>query len=226
MTVTSTSSTTSSSSSTSSSTSSTSSLSTQDQFLKLLIAQLQSQDPLNPMDNAEMTTQLAQISTVQGLNTLNTTVSSMLDQLDTVDQLNATSLIGHTVLVEGDQIVLSYDTDDAAVAAGGFTLDSSASNVVVSVTDSSGNVVDTFDLGSLDAGTHTFSWDGLSSADATMSAGTYSFSVSATNNGTAVTSTALNFGLVDGVRRYSDGTVKLDLGSLGLFSQDSIVQVY
>lgn len=227
MSVTSTSSTGSTSTTSSSSSSSSSStISTQDQFLKLLIAQLQAQDPLNPMDNSEFTTQIAQISTVQGINTLNTTVSSVLDQLDTASQLNATTLIGHTVLVAGDQIQLSYGNDNSAVAAGGINLDSAASNVVVTVNDANGNVVDTIDLGSLDAGTHTFSWDGQSSSGSTMTAGTYSFSISATNNGTKVTNTALNFGRVDAVRRNSDGSVKLDLGSLGLFSQDSIVQVY
>ena len=97
--------------SSSSSTSTTSSakntsIASQDQFLKLLVAQLQAQDPLNPMDNAQMTSQLAQISTVDGINKLNTTVTSMLDQLGAVDQLNAASMIGHTVLVDGHRIQL------------------------------------------------------------------------------------------------------------------------
>lgn len=51
---------------------------TQDRFLKLLVTQLQNQDPLNPMDNAQMTTQMAQISTVTGIEKLNTTLSSMI----------------------------------------------------------------------------------------------------------------------------------------------------
>ncbi len=217
--------------SSSSSTSTTSSakntsIASQDQFLKLLVAQLQAQDPLNPMDNAQMTSQLAQISTVDGINKLNTTVTSMLDQLGAVDQLNAASMIGHTVLVDGHRIQLSYGDDGSAVAGGGITLDGSASNVKVEIKDSNGTVVDTIDLGALAAGNHAFTWDGLSSADAKMTAGNYTFNVTATNNGTAVKATEMNFGLVDSVLRDTDGNVQLSLAGLGLYKQDEVRQLY
>ncbi len=210
----------------SSSSTTSNSIASQDQFLKLLVAQLQAQDPLNPMDNAQMTTQLAQISTVEGVNKLNTTVTSMLDQLGTVDQLNATSMIGHTVLVEGDRMQLSYDDDGTAVAGGGVTLASAAANVKVEIKDANGNVVDTIDLGELDAGNHVFTWDGKSSSDATMTAGNYTFNVVATNNGKEVTATELNFGRVDAVLRDANGTLQLSLGGLGLYKQDDIRQLY
>ena len=45
---------------------------TSDRFLKLLVAQMQNQDPLNPMDNAQVTSQMAQINTVTGIDKLNT----------------------------------------------------------------------------------------------------------------------------------------------------------
>ncbi len=204
----------------------TNSIASQDKFLKLLIAQLQAQDPLNPMDNAQMTTQLAQISTVEGINKLNTSVTSMLDQLGAVDQLNATSMIGHTVLVEGDRMELSYDDDGAAVAGGGITLAGNASSVRVEVRDANDNLVDTIDLGDLDAGNHVFTWDGQSSAGATMTAGTYHFNVVANNNGTEVKATELNFGRVDAVLRDANGTLQLSLGGLGLYGQDEIRQLY
>jgi flagellar basal-body rod modification protein FlgD len=228
----------------SSSSTTSNSIASQDQFLKLLVAQLQAQDPLNPMDNAQMTTQLAQISTVEGVNKLNTTVTSMLDQhrvpdhrgrvelihgaelVGTVDQLNATSMIGHTVLVEGDRMQLSYDDDGTAVAGGGVTLASAAANVKVEIKDANGNVVDTIDLGELDAGNHVFTWDGKSSSDATMTAGNYTFNVVATNNGKEVKATELNFGRVDAVLRDANGTLQLSLGGLGLYKQDDIRQLY
>ena len=50
-------------------------------FLKLLVTQLNNQDPLNPLDNAQLTSQLAQMSTVTGIEKLNTALQSLM--LDT-----------------------------------------------------------------------------------------------------------------------------------------------
>jgi flagellar basal-body rod modification protein FlgD len=70
----------------------------QARFLTLLVAQMQAQDPLNPMDNAQMTTQLAQISTVDGVEKLNSNMEKLLSQFGALEQLNATSMIGRSVV--------------------------------------------------------------------------------------------------------------------------------
>ena len=59
----------------------------QDRFMKLLVAQMKNQDPLNPMDNAQMTTQIAQINTVAGLERLNTTVEGLASQFTQLREL-------------------------------------------------------------------------------------------------------------------------------------------
>src|SRR3990167_8514165 len=69
----------------------------QDRFLKLLVAQLKNQDPLNPMDNAQITTQMAQISTVSGIDKLNSTLQSMAAAFNAGQSLQATAMIGHGV---------------------------------------------------------------------------------------------------------------------------------
>lgn len=201
-------------------------LESQDQFLKLLVAQLQAQDPMNPMDNAQMTSQLAQISTVQGIEKLNSSVSAMLGQLGAVDQLNATALIGHTVLVDGERIELSRDDHGNAVAGGGIALEGAASSVRVEVRDAGGNLIKTIDLGSLEAGNHVFSWDGTTDAGAGAADGSYSFNVVAANNGSAVEATEMAIARVDAVLRDANGTIRLDIAGLGLFEQDEIRQVY
>ena len=66
----------------------------QDRFLKLLVAQLNNQDPMNPLDNAQMTTQMAQINTVTGLQTLNLTMQTMAEQFITMKHIQGISLIG------------------------------------------------------------------------------------------------------------------------------------
>src|SRR4051812_530763 len=78
---------------------------TEDRFLKLLVAQLKNQDPLNPMDNAQVTTQMAQIQTVSGIDKLNTTVQGLNGQFAQLQALSGASLVGHDVLIEGNRIV-------------------------------------------------------------------------------------------------------------------------
>ena len=73
----------------------------QDRFLKLLVAQLNNQDPMNPMDNAQMTSQMAQINTVSGIQELNATMKSMATQFQSCVMQGA-SMIGHDVLLKSN----------------------------------------------------------------------------------------------------------------------------
>ena len=73
----------------------------QDRFLKLLVAQLNNQDPMNPMDNAQMTSQMAQINTVTGIQQVNETLKSMADQFASLQVLQGASMVGRDVLIEG-----------------------------------------------------------------------------------------------------------------------------
>src|SRR5436190_24386636 len=75
-----------------------------DRFLKLLVTQMQNQDPLNPMDNAQVTSQMAQINTVNGIETLNTTVSGLNAQFVQMQALQGAALVGHDVTVKGNNM--------------------------------------------------------------------------------------------------------------------------
>ena len=85
-----------------------------DRFLKLLVAQMQNQDPLNPMDNAQVTTQMAQINTVAGIEKLNTTVQSLNGQFVQMQALQGASLVGHDVTVPGNQFAWADGRAQAA----------------------------------------------------------------------------------------------------------------
>lgn len=76
-------------------------------FLKLLVTQLNNQDPLNPMENAELTSQLAQMSTVSGIERLNTALSGLVNQTGANQVLQAASLIGYNVLSPGNALSTS-----------------------------------------------------------------------------------------------------------------------
>jgi flagellar basal-body rod modification protein FlgD len=126
-----------------------------DRFLKLLVAQMQNQDPLNPMDNAQVTSQMAQINTVTGIEKLNTTVQGLSSQFAQLQALQGASLVGRDVVVPGNMM----DIDPAtAVGQGGFELTSAADAVKVEVLSASGQVVDTIQLGAQSAGLHSFDW--------------------------------------------------------------------
>ena len=98
-----------------------------DRFLKLLVTQMQNQDPLNPMDNAQVTSQMAQINTVTGIEKLNTTVSSLNNSFAQTQLMQSVGLVGHSVLLEGNKLAV----DEEGVARGGFEIGSKATNVVV-----------------------------------------------------------------------------------------------
>ena len=150
---------------------------TEDQFLKLLLAQMQNQDPLNPLDNAQVTTQLAQISTVSGIEEMNKTMQSLLEKSNVSSPVNSANMIDRQVLVTGDLMKLSNEVD--ATVNAGADLSSSASSVEVQIFDGKGDTVRTIQLGPQAAGLVTFQWDGMNDEGESMPAAEYRFQVSA-----------------------------------------------
>jgi len=88
----------------------------QDRFLKLLVAQINNQDPLSPMDNAQMTSQMAQINTVSGIQQVNQTLTSMAAQFSAMQVLQGAALVGHNVLTAGNTLVTDPNTGMAGGA--------------------------------------------------------------------------------------------------------------
>ena len=125
----------------------------QDRFLKLFIAQLNNQDPMNPLDNAQMTTQMAQINTVTGIQQVNQTLKSLADQFSMGQALQGTNLVGRQVIAQGNALAVN-----GGVAQGSFSLSQPADSVRVDILGTSGEVLGTVDLGARSAGMHNFSW--------------------------------------------------------------------
>jgi flagellar basal-body rod modification protein FlgD len=173
-----------------------------DRFLKLLVAQMNNQDPLNPLDNAQVTSQMAQINTVTGINGLNDTVSQLLNQFTRLETMQAAQLAGRNVLVAGNTMSLAPATADApASAAAGFSLDLPAEKVKVEILDANGAVVRTLQLGAKGDGIAQFKWDGRTDAGSDAPAGNYTFKVTATVAGKEAAATALAVRRVEGVRQ-------------------------
>jgi flagellar basal-body rod modification protein FlgD len=188
-------------------------------FLTLLVTQLKNQDPLNPLDNAQVTSQLAQLSTVNGINKLNDTLSGLVASFGANQHLQAANLVGHDVLVAGEQITLA-----SGKAAGGFTLPAAAERIVIGINDASGERVRELALGALPAGSHRFEWDGKTGAGAAAKDGKYTISISATIDGKAVPLDALASGKVTGIVPGADGT-QVKIAGLGLVDLASIKEI-
>jgi flagellar basal-body rod modification protein FlgD len=159
-----------------------------DRFLKLLVAQMQNQDPLNPLDNAQVTSQMAQINTVNGIEKLNTTVQGLQGQFVQMQALQGASLVGHDVVVAGNKMDFSDGAGGTtATGVGGFELTSPADAVKVEITNAAGRVVDTVQLGAATTGRHSFAWDSTKFGTDTN----LTFKVTATNGAATLSSTAL-----------------------------------
>jgi flagellar basal-body rod modification protein FlgD len=199
-------------------------------FMTLLVTQLKNQDPMNPLDNAQITSQLAQLSTVTGVNKLNTTLDSLKASYQSSEAMQATNLIGHGVLVDGDYVQLQ-----GGKAILGVNLASAADNVQVIITDPrTGKDVQTIDLGAKDAGTIPMAWDGVPDAASlnadgspvTLRDGKYSFRVVATKGGEALKdATSLSFDSVASVTTSAKDGVKLNLPTKGVVSMADIRQI-
>lgn len=187
-----------------------------DRFLKLLVTQMQNQDPLNPADNAQITSQMAQINTVTGIDKLNTTMTSMSTNMTQLQMLQGASLVGHSVLMEGNQVVTNTD----GKGVGGYELAAAASNVQVDIYNSAGIKLDTVTQSGMSAGLQSFEWTPPSGTS--MSGLT--FKVNATSGGKAITSTPMMSDLVDAVSTGSNGLM-LELRNSGSTAYSKIKTV-
>jgi len=173
-----------------------------DDFMQLLVTQLQNQDPLNPLDDKEFIAQLAQFSSLEqmtnvaeGLGTLNDTVSRQ-------DALSAASYIGKAVVADGDTITKL----DSGITPVYFTLDDAAATVSINVYDQNNNIVATQTLNSMQAGEYTFSWDGLNYNGNEADNGQYSvyFAAEAADGSAVMVDTQVT-GTISGISKTSDG---------------------
>jgi flagellar basal-body rod modification protein FlgD len=149
------------------------------EFLNLLVAQLNNQNPLEPQGNGEFIAQLAQFSQVEGIEKLNTSMGSLLSGYQSSQALQASSLVGSKVIIPTDKAVV--DTSESFKAS--LVLPTSSSNVYVNVYDNAGTVVSRINMGEQAAGNVSFIWDGKDASGNLLPPGTYKFEAQATYEG-------------------------------------------
>ena len=188
-------------------------------FLKMLVTQMQYQDPTNPVSSSDMTSQLAQISTVQGISDLNKTVTSVLDNLK-LNQLNQNAnLIGRSVATPGQNFSLTNGQ-----AKFGLDIPSPADRVSVSIVNAGGQTVQTLNLGSQPAGVLPINWNGISSSGSKVADGNYSLQINATSAGKPIAATGLQYAKVSSVSSGANGST-LNLDNKQAVSGSSVKQI-
>jgi flagellar basal-body rod modification protein FlgD len=167
-----------------------------DEFLKLLVAQLQAQDPLNPMDSTEFTAQLAQFSSLEQLQNVNNNLEDMSTSQAVLSNSQAVSYIGKTITAVGDTVTVQKDVDNRMQ----IELAANSDKVYVTISDQMGNFIRDVEVGALLAGSHEISWDGRDYMGNTVQEGVYRFEVNAVDSeGNAVGSKKFVSGTVSGV---------------------------
>lgn len=178
---------------------------TEDRFLKLLVAQMRNQDPLNPMDNAQVTSQLAQISTVRGIEGLNRTMTEFVAANGQGSAMASVAMLGKQVLVAGD--TFKYEPPAAGSSTKlGFELKGAATAARLEIVDASGAVVHTRAMSSVAAGMQTFEWDGKTASGARVPAGPLAVRIAAVDGTVAVEAATLVPARVMGIGQAGGAT--------------------
>ncbi len=192
----------------------------QSDFLKLMTAQMQNQDPFNPVDNTQMVAQMAQISTTSGISEMNTTMKAIADKLGVTSTGEALGYVGKTVLTPGST---AYGRAGGGIA-GSVELAGAATDVNVTISDANGAVLKTLSLGRQAKGTIGYDWDGRDAAGADAGSGPFTVQVNAQNAGTTVGATGLVWSPVQSVSTTT-GAAILTLPGLGEIPASAVRQI-
>ena len=167
------------------------------EFLTLMMTQMKHQDPLSPMDSNQFMDQITQLNTVKQMMAANETLKQLMVGITSLNNESAVNLVGHEVVAYGDSFQHEVGSSEELV----FELAAEAESVVVTITDESGAVVETIDLGERGAGTHQVAWSGRAADGGRAPEGHYKYSVEALDeNGQEVGVATFVTGLVEELR--------------------------
>ncbi len=184
------------------------------QFLNLLITQLQNQDPLDPLDANEFTSQLVQFAGVEQQIYQNASLEKLVTGQQNTQVAAMVSFLGTTVEATGNTVALE---NGSAVMT--YALGETASETTIAVKDAAGEVI-AIATGETATGRHTFEWDGRDSAGASSPDGAYTVEVSAKRpDGSFIDVSTTMFGRVTGAA-IEDNKVVLSIGEVNVAMED------
>lgn len=185
-------------------------------FLRLLTAQLQTQDPFEPMDNSQMVAQMATITNASGIAEMNASLKTIKDSLSSTRLGDAASWIGRSMLVKSN-----IATPDAAGQyIGQFSLAEAAQNATLEFVDGSGNVLHSVEYASLQKGETSFYWDGKDAAGNVVATGPVQVKL----RGATPTNVA-TWTTIAAVQSPADGTASKLITPLGSYSPSDAIKL-
>jgi len=181
------------------------------QFMELMIAQMKNQDPLSPQDNGAFISQLAQFSSLEEMQKLTKTVDTFASQYKSSQALQASALVGRTVLVPAGNAPLGSD----GKVSGVVDLISSTGALDVSVFNAAGELVKKMNMGQQFAGSVPFQWDGKNTNGDLMPFDQYTIKAEAKQGGGTKQLDTLISSNVNSVSIGKTGGISLNLTGMG-----------
>jgi len=183
-----------------------------DDFFKMLLAQIQNQNPLNPIDGADFAAQLAQFSSLERLGNINDQLETMNLYQASVNNAQSLNLIGREVTAKGDVLKVEGEPVDLTYNLSGY-----AKKVSIKIYNEEGSLVDTLEFGNQKEGRNSVVWDCNN-----VSKGNYTFDVSAIDdNGDNVDVDTMTTGVVAGVT-FKNGSSYLSINGQDIAFGDVI----
>jgi len=177
-----------------------------DAFLKLLVAQLQHQDPTNTQDPNQMVAQMATFSSLEAQQNTNTLLASIQTQNAALYQAQSADLIGKKIQITSSNVALSGGAASIGVNMG------ADGNATLTIKNANGQVVRTLGPGALAAGDSTLNWNGKDENGVQLPDGNYTVAISAkTANGAAITASTTTSAVVTAVS-FANNEVKVTAG--------------
>ncbi len=203
------------SSSTTTSTTTTGSTSTeQDQFLQLLITQIQNQNPLDPLDNAQFTSQLSQFAMLEELTQMNASLEQNMVYSQSLNNTMLLGLVGKHAVVEGDQVSVA----DGEISSSQVQV-SAAGTATIEIKNESGTVIATYTR-EVEPGWNNVTWNGLANGGDTAADGAYTVSISVADRaGNDLTAVTYMSGIVESIR-FENNLALLSIGGRDYYASE------
>ncbi len=191
-----------------------------DDFMKLLLTELEHQDPTNPMDSGKILDQTSELATLESADNTNKAMESLVAQLKSSSDFNAVSAIGKMGSLGTDTITLLKDSTPSFDLYYKHDIKSGT----VNITDKKGNIVKTFTLKPQSAGVLTFKWDGTDNSGNRVAPGDYKISSDYSDGSTGSYSTSYGSYPINSVK-FVDGKAQLKLGN-NYYPLSSVKEIY
>jgi len=179
-----------------------------DDFMKLLLVQLQHQDPTEPMDSEKILTQTSQLAGLEASANTNKALANLAESLSNTQQFTTIAAIGKTADMGSDAI--SHEEGTPSTFEVYFPND--VQNGAVELTDSNGNVVQTIDVGTNPKGVYQFTWDGINKSGNLADSGIYHVNATYSDSNGDTQQTRLGAYPIESVR-FDGGQTLVKVGS-------------